>query len=683
MLINSVVKSSAENIYRILWISDEKNLVVTIQLNVNTSIPDIYEYSDWQNQLSTNELQLIVDPHLQLRTTTNPTEKQKNKRDEAWDIIAKLVLKEPDIYFKKERGLLIKEAVEASNKSERTIYNYLAAYWQRGKCKNALLPSYHKSGAPGVERKSGAKKRGRPNKYQISTSFNITESDKKNILSTLRKYYLTGDKESLAYAYIKLQSEYYSKTNEDTGEEELVEPYPTIEQFQYWKNKLLDTTLISKRREGELFYKKNLRPIYSTTASQVSGPGAVYEIDATIGDVYLISKNRRNEIVGRPTIYFVTDVFSRMITGFYVGFENASWQTACLALSTALIDKVELCKSFGIDISYEQWPSVGLPQAILGDGAEMKSYASNVLSDSFSIEIRNTPPYRADWKPVVESKFKVIQQKFRPYVESYVHKDFNARLDKDYRLDACLDIDAFTKIVLILILQYNNKHYIKNYDMSVGMIVDDVKPVPIDMWNWGVQHRSGLLRQEDPDLLKLKLLPSALGIVSRKGISFKNCFYTADDAIKNSWLEGASLRGEKISVAYDTRDMSCVYFKDTSGGFIKAHLTDRSRSYNGLSLREIQQLEYFKNKQEAGHKPIEACSEINSDKRIEEVVSESKRLLPDLSNQSKASRVANIAENKQAELRDNRKEENIHNQPVSQTVELNSSSASQSSETKA
>ena len=680
MLINSVVMSSAENTYRILWISAEKNLVVTVQLNINTSIPEFHEYNDWLNQFKTNELQLIVDPYLQLRTTINPTEKQKIKRDEAWDIIGKLVNTEPEIYYKKERALMIKKALESSNKSQRTLYNYLAAYWQRGKCKNALLPNYDKSGALGVERKSGAKKRGRPNKYQKSTSFNVVEADKKAIFSILKRYYLTEEKESLAHAYTKLQSEFYSKTNEGTGEYELIEPYPSMGQFLYWKKKLVDTTVISKSRDGELFYKKNIKSIFSTTASQVSGPGAVYEIDATIGDVYLISKIRRDEVVGRPTIYFVTDVFSRMITGFYVGFENASWQTACLALSSALIDKVELCKSFGIDISYEQWPSVGLPQAILGDGAEMKSYASNVLSDSFGIEIKNTPPYRADWKPVVESKFKVIQQKFKPYVESYVHKDFNARLDKDYRLDACLDIDQFTKIVLLLVIEYNTKHYINSYDMSVDMIVDGVKPVPIEMWNWGVKHRSGLLRQEDPSLLKLKLLPSASGTVTRKGISFKNCFYTADDAINNSWLESASLRGEKISVAYDTRDMSCVYFKNTSGGFIKAHLTERSRSYKGLSLREIQQFEFFKRDQEAGHKPIEACSEINSDKKIEEIVRESKRLLPDMSNQSKASRIANIAENKQVELRDNRKEENIHNQPALEIVGQKNDSFSQSSD---
>ena len=199
--------------------------------------------------------------------------------------------------------------------------------------------------------------------------------------------------------------------------------------------------------------------------------------------------------------------------------------------------------------------------------------------------------------------------------------------------------------------------------MSVDMIADEVNPVPIEMWNWGIQHRSGLLRQEDPELLRLKLLPSSLGTVSRQGVVFKNCYYAADDALKKTWIEKAVLKGKQISVAYDTRDMSCVYFKNNSGGFLKAQLTDKSRAYKGLSLREIQQIEFFKNDQKAGHKPIEASSNINTDQIIEDIIKESDSLFPDVSNQSKASRLANIAENKQAELRDIRKEENIHNQP--------------------
>jgi hypothetical protein len=70
---------------------------------------------------------------------------------------------------------------------------------------------------------------------------------------------------------------------------------------------------------------------------------AMYEIDATIGDVYLVSRFDRNKIIGRPVVYIVIDVFSRMITGVYIGLEGPSWVGAMMALANATAPKVEYC----------------------------------------------------------------------------------------------------------------------------------------------------------------------------------------------------------------------------------------------------------------------------------------------------------------------------------------------------
>ncbi len=53
----------------------------------------------------------------------------------------------------------------------------------------------------------------------------------------------------------------------------------------------------------------------------MAGPGSRYEIDATIADVYLLSADRQR-VIGRPTLYVVVDVFSRMVAGFYIGLET-------------------------------------------------------------------------------------------------------------------------------------------------------------------------------------------------------------------------------------------------------------------------------------------------------------------------------------------------------------------------
>ena len=64
----------------------------------------------------------------------------------------------------------------------------------------------------------------------------------------------------------------------------------------------------------------------------------------------MVSSLDRNRIIGRPVIYAVMDVYSRIITGLYVGLEGPSWLGAMMALDNMVADKVEFCKQYNIDI---------------------------------------------------------------------------------------------------------------------------------------------------------------------------------------------------------------------------------------------------------------------------------------------------------------------------------------------
>lgn len=54
-------------------------------------------------------------------------------------------------------------------------------------------------------------------------------------------------------------------------------------------------------------YLKEFRPVINTSTEEAPGSGFLYQIDATIADVYLVSENNRERIIGRPTMYFVAD----------------------------------------------------------------------------------------------------------------------------------------------------------------------------------------------------------------------------------------------------------------------------------------------------------------------------------------------------------------------------------------
>ena len=89
-----------------------------------------------------------------------------------------------------------------------------------------------------------------------------------------------------------------------------------------------------RTRTPSRIYQKDKRALTSTSGNLNFGPGARYEIDATIADLYLVAEDDPALIIGRPVLYFVKDVFSRMVVGMYVGLENPSWVAAMVALSS-------------------------------------------------------------------------------------------------------------------------------------------------------------------------------------------------------------------------------------------------------------------------------------------------------------------------------------------------------------
>ncbi|HAD78636.1 MAG TPA: transposase, partial [Flavobacteriaceae bacterium] len=82
------------------------------------------------------------------------------------------------------------------------------------------------------------------------------------------------------------------------------------------------------------------RPILSNSTQETDGPGTRFQVDATIADIYLVSSFNRSLIIGRPVIYGIIDVYSRLFTGVYVGLEGPSWTGAMMALDNMITDKV-------------------------------------------------------------------------------------------------------------------------------------------------------------------------------------------------------------------------------------------------------------------------------------------------------------------------------------------------------
>ena len=168
-----------------------------------------------------------------------------------------------------------------------------------------------------------------------------------------------------------------------------------------------------------------------------NAPGELYQIDSTILDLYIVSELNRDLIVGRPVLYFVIDVYSRMIVGMNVTVENFnSYEGVKGALINSMTSKKKYCRKNGIEISEDEWNVSSIPKRILADRGELLSDNIENAISNLGIIIQNTPAYRGDLKGIVEKSFERVHSYLKPFCSGIVQNKFNKieRGNSDYRL---------------------------------------------------------------------------------------------------------------------------------------------------------------------------------------------------------------------------------------------------------
>lgn len=651
---------------RVLWIAPSGEDFVSIALDEKNPFPIWRKRKDFEEGLVDNRLRICkIFVSQKEFSQVNTSSKHLERRDEAWNTIQSLVEDEPAIYFKENRGSKITKIAKEFNKHPMTIYKYLRKYWQGGKSLNALLPNYFSCGGPGKERAvTDGLKRGRPSKLnQVLNEvvgINIDEEIKRKFDLAYRKFHVT-EKLSLKHTHEKMLAQYFNVGFRQDGNSfvPVLPPateMPTYEQFLYWIDKMFSTKEKLIGNKGEKRYNLNSRELLGNSTEMAFGPGSIFQIDATPGDVYLVSNIDKKSIIGRPTVYVLIDVFSRLIVGLYVGIEEASWLAAMIAMCNAASDKVEYCKEYEIEITPNMWPSRYLPKAIIADRGEVEGKNANPLVLNLGVRISNTPPYRADWKGIVERCFGMIRQNTVYRLPGAVKE--KTRGDHDYRLDACLTEYEFTQIMIKTVLEYNLNHRMEWYPMREFLIENDVKPIPIELWTWGILHRNGNLKDIPLDIVKLNLLPRGEGAVTESGIRFKKIDYTCKTALQKQWfIQARNGRRWKVPIAYDPRNMTKIYLIDENGrDYDVCELLNTYRHFKNCRVEEVEAYYESKSIDKKEHQSRELQSRTNLTSFIEDITSKAKeRKNQTSSSESKAKQLKNIKENRRMEKIENRK----------------------------
>lgn len=651
--------------YRILWVSDNQKVMYIFALNDRKALPIKVNVADIIKDIENNILIIKQsDPYYKLYMEEELNSSQRERVEKNWNLIQQILSEEniPSILDSKTRGRILKTYIEKGH-TKPTLYKLLRMYWKNGQNKGAIVDNYKNCGGKGKEKKLGRKKVGRPkkNKDIEGEGINVTQQAKKDIVKAFQKYYMNQKENSLRYTYERfLADNFMNKLNFD-GEivlkfKEGANP-PSYAQFVYWAKKLTSSHKVLIKRLGEKEHNLTQRAILGKSNDYVYGPGSLYQIDSTVADIYVVSSTNYNSIIGRPTLYLVVDVFSRMIVGFHVDTRPASLEMARLALYCAVSDKIEYCENLGVSIERGEWIASNLPAALLADRGELMGKEAQRLADRVNIRLENTPPYRADLKGIVERAIGVLQQSAKPLLPGYVEKNFGKRGATDYRLSAVLTIQDIRKIIIEYIKMYNQKT-LEHYELNEAMLRDEVIPTPNNIWRWGIEKCSGILGTYPKEELKFAFMTVDVGKVSGEGIKYKNIRYTCTKAIQEYWFEKARNKSWKIRLLFDPRNMTFIYIKDENTSDYLVCEMDRTSAYYGKSLSEIEYLQKVERELKQNRIKENLERKVTYQSRIEKVVVDAeqrtKSIIP-ISVESNTEKIKRI--------RERRTEDNFERQP--------------------
>ena len=644
-----VLDRTDQSSFRVLWIAQDRLEAYWICLTGNRLVPVKFSVESVEDGLQSGRYALVMD--FFANRDPHPGETAVRRRDQAWKLISGIVFQEPAVYRSRERSALLKDVSLQTGVQVTNIYKYLARYWKGGMTPNALLPFYENCGKVSDPYGVAKHRRGRK-KVPGAEGKVLTQEDIQHFTDAILTWYMGTRKLSLEKVYKNLQDRYYITKDAD-GNPVALDPdqVPSRSQFFYWHQKNKDILAERKSREGSRNYPLQSRASIEKTETFLSGPCASSQIDATVADIFLVSQGNREKIIGRPTMYFLMDSFTRIVLGMHITLESPSWESARMCILNAMEDKVDFCAKYGIAIHEEDWPCHHIPNVLVGDRGEMESAAADLLVNRLNIRIENLPPYRGDLKGIIEQHFHLIDVDMA-HLPGKMGKDYGERCTEDYRLGARLTLNEFIAIIIHYVLRYNNYHYMEGYGKTMQMRQMCVKPVPRELWNFGMKYLSGVQRTLSKAAVRYAILPTDKASITVHGIQFRGLFYGCDQGFREHWFDSARITGrEAITVSYDPRDASFIYFKPSHNEEpVECYLLDSNKISGQFSTAEVKQMQEAETAEREAYRSTEDLQSSITGHKIEEIISKAAAAFPKDPQLSNHKRVSDIKANRKEEM---------------------------------
>jgi putative transposase len=312
-----------------------------------------------------------------------------------------------------------------------------------------------------------------------------------------------------------------------------------------------------ERRQGPRTAAQTWDP-KAGTIPYVEAPLELVQIDHTKLDIMLVDEERR-EVIERPWITLLIDVFSRVILGFYISFDPPGSFSIGRAVIHSVLRKEKFLNSLGLDdIS---WPCWGKMVALHADNG--KDFRGEMLKES-------TAEYKITlkWRPVAKPEYGAYIERLMGTVASQLknlsgYTGVGKELRSKFRPEksAELTISDFEKWFTIWVTQ---EYHTKPHKGLKGA-------TPLQRWADGLEGKNGCFPIglpaliTDEDKLHFDWLPLKRRTVQRTGVNLENLRYYS--GVLTQWInaEDETSKGKKKAkrefvFRIDPRDISAIYF---------------------------------------------------------------------------------------------------------------------------
>lgn len=551
----------------------------------------------------------------------------KEQRHEAVQAVVKLGR---DAFFPSLRARRVDEICSMPDQREdksgaikrQSVRDALILYWQSGGVPAALYPRFTLRGRKSLAEKfkemedAGdtavvVKRPGRRRTRKDdngSLGCDLTAGDWQNLVKGASEFLFVRRAEergrglpwrrALRETLAKYFDDMVIKTTDETGRTMEVTKKrpsvnrPTLQQFKTAARSHRDIAQKLTALGGSRDFQTNQRPVSSDSREMAEHPGALFQIDWMLADIWLVSELDRRTPVGRPFVYFVLDTFSRIVTGVYTTFEYPSYRTGAMALLEAMSPKPEFAKRYGVDLALGQWDCEHVPDMVIHDGGELASRLGDHVPTEVS-DLATAPPYRPDLKGVVERSFRIAGVETIQWLDGSVWKP-GIEDAPDPTKTCALTLTEFTRLIIRLVVDVMNPRWISKKALPIEAHHDGIGACPNDLWKWGRQRMSGALGKRPRHQLLPGLLPREMAtVVPRKGLNLNGVVFFREDLpdlqelISRAAPQIKGVNAQEVQVAYDPNSTAEVFLVGQHGRFDRIPLSKVSQEYSGLTFREV------------------------------------------------------------------------------------------------